>query len=89
MAGEPATEASALLSIDEVASSTESEASAASMRLMEEMEEPWPSTYERSISLLASPIIDANRANLATKSPKAGGTPVTTRFRVRGLTDTE
>ena len=84
MASETESEESPLMPTDDVASTYGSEASATSVRLIEEMEQPWPSTYERSISLLASPIINADLANLATKSPKAGGTPlkVTARFRV-------
>ena len=50
-------------SIDDGASSTRSESSAV---LLEEMDQPWPATYERSISLLASPIINAVRVNLST-----------------------
>jgi hypothetical protein len=46
-----------------------------STRLTEEMDQPWPASYERSISLLASPIISVDRVNLATKSPKPGRTP--------------
>jgi len=45
-------------------STTGSEASGTSAFLMAEMDQPWPSTYERSISLLASPIINADRVNL-------------------------
>jgi solute carrier family 32 (vesicular inhibitory amino acid transporter) len=41
--------------------------------LLEEMTHPWPSTYERSISLLASPIIQVKDVALYTKSPKPGG----------------
>jgi solute carrier family 32 (vesicular inhibitory amino acid transporter) len=41
--------------------------------LIEEMTRPWPSTYERSISLLASPIVQVQDVALYTKSPKPGG----------------
>lgn len=44
-------------------------------RLWEELEKPWPSTYERSIALLASPMIQKAQADLFTKSPKPGSTP--------------
>jgi len=38
----------------------------------EEMEEPWPATFERSIMLLASPIITAKEVDFVTHSPKPG-----------------
>lgn len=47
----------------------------ADRRLWEELEKPWPSTYERSIALLASPIIQRSQVELFTKSPKPGSTP--------------
>lgn len=45
-------------------------------RLWEELERPWPSTFERSIALLASPIIYSQDAAHYTKSPKPGSTPL-------------
>ena len=50
--------------------------------LWDEMLAPWPSTFERSISLLASPVIRADRAKDFTKSPKPGNTPVAIRKRM-------
>jgi vesicular inhibitory amino acid transporter len=47
----------------------------AEIRLWEELEKPWPSTYERSIALLASPGIRRSQVALYTKSPKPGSTP--------------
>jgi len=47
-----------------------------SMRLWDELNKPWPSTYERSIALLSSPNIRPEQANLFTKSPKPGSTPL-------------
>jgi vesicular inhibitory amino acid transporter len=46
-----------------------------SLQLWEELNEPWPSTFERSISLLASPSIQASDVAKFTKSPKPGSTP--------------
>lgn len=60
--------------------------------LVDEMEAPWPATFERSISLLSSPIISAPHAELFTRSPKPGGTPLAgRRAQVSGpwLTSTE
>ncbi|CAB9518380.1 acid transporter AVT1F [Seminavis robusta] len=53
-------------------------------QLVEEMEKPWPSTFERSISLLASPVITAPQADHFTRSPKPGGTPLSGRRAQRG-----
>jgi solute carrier family 32 (vesicular inhibitory amino acid transporter) len=47
----------------------------ADRRLWEELEKPWPSTYERSIALLASPVVQRSQVELFTKSPKPGSTP--------------
>lgn len=55
--------------------SVDSEDTSQSQRLWEELEQPWPSTFERSISLLASPVIQKTEAALYTKSPKPGSTP--------------
>lgn len=57
-------------------STVSSEVSASTALLVEEMDQPWPATYTRSISLLASPIIHADRVNLVAKSPRPGGTPM-------------
>lgn len=48
----------------------------ANQRLWEEMEQPWPSTYERSITLLASPMFKPQQVEMFTKSPKPGSTPL-------------
>ena len=50
--------------------------------LWNEMDAPWPATFERAISLLASPVINANKAKDLTKSPKPGNTPVAIRRRM-------
>ena len=47
--------------------------------LWQEMDMPWPATFERSISLLASPVIKADEAERFTKSPKPGNTPLAIR----------
>jgi vesicular inhibitory amino acid transporter len=47
----------------------------AEVRLWEELEKPWPSTYERSIALLASPVVRQSQIALYTRSPKPGSTP--------------
>jgi len=50
--------------------------------LWKEMDAPWPATFERAISLLASPVIKAQKAKDLTKSPKPGNTPVAIRRRM-------
>ena len=50
-------------------------------RLWAEMDQPWPATFERSISLLASPIINAVEVDEFTKSPKPGNTTLANRRR--------
>lgn len=62
-------------SSDLLASPVDSENTIESVRLWEELNEPWPSTFERSISLLASPSIRASDVEMFTKSPKPGSTP--------------
>jgi vesicular inhibitory amino acid transporter len=62
-------------SSDVLSSPATSENNFDSGRLWEELNEPWPSTFERSISLLASPSIQANDVAMFTKSPKPGSTP--------------
>ena len=37
---------------------------------LDELEKPWPATFERSISLLAGPIMDTQYIDHLTKSPK-------------------
>ena len=49
--------------------------------LWAEMDAPWPATFERSISLLASPVIKPDKAKDFTKSPKPGNTPLAIRKR--------
>jgi hypothetical protein len=44
-----------------------------------EFDRPWPATFERSVSLLASPVISFKNADLYTKSPKPGNTPLSAR----------
>ena len=60
----------------DVLSEAASEESVQSQRLWEELEKPWPSTYERSIALLSSPLIKPEQASIFTKSPKPGSTPL-------------
>jgi hypothetical protein len=67
-----------LLTPSDRADSTESRPDA-DADLWREMDAPWPATFERTISLLASPIIHADRVNEMTKSPKPGNTPVALR----------
>jgi solute carrier family 32 (vesicular inhibitory amino acid transporter) len=43
--------------------------------LFQELEEAWPSTFQRSISILASPVIRKDDAVLYTRSPMPGSTP--------------
>mmetsp|Transcript_26802 Transcript_26802/g.62983 ORF Transcript_26802/g.62983 Transcript_26802/m.62983 type:complete len:121 (-) Transcript_26802:1916-2278(-) len=50
--------------------------------LWREMEAPWPATFQRAISLLASPIIKADRVKDLTRSPKPGNTPDAIRNRM-------
>ena len=37
---------------------------------LNELEKPWPATFERSISLLSGPTFDTKKIDLLTKSPK-------------------
>lgn len=50
--------------------------------LWEELDAPWPATFERTISLFAYPIIKADRADDLTKSPKPGNTPIAIKRRM-------
>ena len=61
---------------------TGSQGSSENENLWDEMKRPWPATFERSISLLASPIINATEADSYTKSPKPGNTPLAIRRRM-------
>jgi len=75
------TEGSPLLIVDstttsENASPAGSETTALAQTLWEEMNHPWPSTFQRSISILASPGVPAKDAALFTKSPEPGSTPL-------------
>lgn len=70
----------AAASAEDGCSSVSSDATAAAggeadRQLWEELEKPWPSTYERSIALLASPMVQRSQVELFTKSPKPGSTP--------------
>lgn len=47
-----------------------------STRLWEELDAPWPSTFERAVSLLASPVVSKDQVELYTTSPKPGSTPL-------------
>ena len=51
--------------------------------VFDELERPWPATFERSISLLAGPTMDTKFIDDITKSPKI--TPSLTRRRVRDV----
>eukprot|EP00980_Cylindrotheca_fusiformis_P028342 scaffold22592_cov129-Cylindrotheca_fusiformis.AAC.28 len=51
--------------------------------LWDEMDRPWPATFERSISLLSSPLMKAEEVTRYTKSPKPGNTPLAERRRMR------
>lgn len=68
----PLTEILPSQSTDTVDADTGSEASEDNQVLMAEMNAPWPATFERGISLLASPVVTPRQANLVTKSPKPG-----------------
>ena len=50
--------------------------------ILDEMNRPWPATFERSISLLSSPIIGAAEVEHFTKSPKPGNIPLAERRRM-------
>ncbi len=71
-----AAESSPLLPSSEILSPTNSESSEGTQRLWEEVTQPWPATYERSIALLASPIISPKQVELFTQSPKPGASPM-------------
>jgi len=70
--GQPSSEP---LQHQETSSVGSSDQSEGAQRLWEELDHPWPSTFERSIGLLASPLIPREQVDLYTKSPKPGSTP--------------
>ena len=77
-----ANEATGLL--DQSSASPAESVETAEERLWQELEQPWPATFERSISLLASPSINPKEAEHFTKSPKPGNTPLAAiRYQVR------
>lgn len=51
--------------------------------LLHEMERPWPSTYERSIALLSSPMLPIKDVAMYTKSPKPGLSNIATLVEAR------
>ena len=51
-------------------SETLSDSTERHMRFLDEMDRPWPATFERSISLLAGPTMDTTFIDQVTKSPK-------------------
>lgn len=57
------------------ANDNDSPASVESQKLWDELEQPWPSTFGRSIALLASPVQTPIQVDYFTKSPKPGSTP--------------
>ena len=59
-------------STDTVDVDNASQASDENQVLLAEMSAPWPATFERGISLLASPVVTPRQVNLVTKSPKPG-----------------
>jgi vesicular inhibitory amino acid transporter len=83
----PADETTALLEVSSTSSSVTAAAGEdeANSILWKELESPWPSTFERSISLLASPILPKTQAALYTKSPKPGSTPLALQHRRNNL----
>lgn len=42
------------------------------LNMWDELSQPWPSTFERSISLLASPMVSPKQVEIFTQSPKPG-----------------
>jgi hypothetical protein len=68
----PLTELPSSLSTDTADVEATSVASEENEVLLDEMNAPWPATFERGISLLASPVVTARQVNLVTKSPKPG-----------------
>lgn len=76
-----ASELEQLLSSGDRADSTGS-SQGADAELWSEMDAPWPATFERTIALLASPVIQADKVNELTKSPKPGNTPIAMRRRM-------
>jgi hypothetical protein len=77
-----ANEETTLLEGNGISSDTRSQETGESDRLWDEMSRPWPATFERSITLLASPRIRAADADRFTRSPKPGNTPLANRRRM-------
>jgi len=73
------TESSALLSSQAVSADADE-------IVWNELDKPWPSTFGRSISLLASPIQPRKEVEKYTKSPKPGRSPIALRIRAEGNT---
>ena len=68
-----ATEELPLVTVDNNAASNNTDNE--STRLWEELDAPWPSTFERAVSVLASPVVSRDQVELCTTSPKPGSTP--------------
>lgn len=49
--------------------------------LWDELDQPWPSTFERAVGLLASPVQSRQEVQRYTHSPRPGSTPVALRRR--------
>lgn len=49
----------------------------------QEETEPWPATFQRSISLLSTPVMNARKIEIVTKSPEPGNTPILGGLQVR------
>lgn len=81
-----ANEETRLLEGDGISPDTRSQETGESDRLWDEMTKPWPATFERSITLLASPLIRAADADRFTRSPKPGNTPLANRRRMVSYT---
>ena len=81
------TEESPLLTPEQSDTDDCSQSSTISQRIFtEEMQEPWPATFERSIMLLASPIITTKDVDFVTHSPKPG-IPMGAKWRVRWVNE--
>lgn len=70
---------SASLSVNNSTNGSENGSAAStteSTRLWDELDQPWPSTFERAVGLLASPGVSREKVELYTHSPKPGSTPL-------------
>lgn len=76
---EEANENTSLLDYGRISSTSSSQDSE---YLWQELDKPWPATFERSISLLSSPVINASEVDHFTKSPKPGHTDIAARHRM-------